>query len=94
MLEGRQLLSASPTLYADDTQGRLFTVVPSTGAVHVIGQMPAVMTDIAFDSHGNLYGVDFTSKFATTSQLPPKAADGFWYISYTGNFPWSHFEAR
>jgi endoglucanase len=39
-------------------------------------------------------GVDFTSKFATTSQLPPKAADGFWYISYTGNFPWSHFEAR
>jgi endo-1,4-beta-xylanase len=39
-------------------------------------------------------GVDFTSKFVFTSQLPPKAADGFWYISYTGNFPWSHFEAR
>jgi hypothetical protein len=39
-------------------------------------------------------GVDFTSKFAFTSNLPPKAADGFWYISYTGNFPWSHFEAR
>jgi glucose/arabinose dehydrogenase len=39
-------------------------------------------------------GVDFTGKFVFTSQLPPKAADGFWYISYTGNFPWSHFEAR
>jgi endoglucanase len=39
-------------------------------------------------------GVDFTSKFTFTSNLPPKAPDGFWYISYTGNFPWSHFEAR
>src|SRR5262245_42141042 len=32
-------------------------------------------------------GVDFTGKFAFTNTLPPKAADGFWYISYTGNFP-------
>jgi xyloglucan-specific exo-beta-1,4-glucanase len=39
-------------------------------------------------------GVDFTNTFAFTSNLPPKAADGFWYISYTGNFPWSHFEAK
>jgi hypothetical protein len=39
-------------------------------------------------------GVDFTGKFAFTSNLPPKAADGFWYISYTGNFAWSHFEAK
>jgi len=26
--------------------------------------------------------------------LPPKAADGFWYVSFTGNFHWSHFEAK
>jgi poly(3-hydroxybutyrate) depolymerase len=38
-------------------------------------------------------GVNFTNTFAFTSNLPPKAADGFWYVSYTGNFPWSHFEA-
>ena len=39
-------------------------------------------------------GVNFTNTFAFTSNLPPKASDGFWYVSYTGNFPWSHFEAR
>jgi predicted carbohydrate-binding protein with CBM5 and CBM33 domain len=39
-------------------------------------------------------GVNFTNLFAFTSNLPPKAADGFWYVSYTGNFPWSHFEAK
>jgi streptogramin lyase len=57
-LEARQLLSAAPTLWADDAQGRLFTVNPGTGQVHVVGKMPAVMFDIAFDAHGNLYGVD------------------------------------
>ncbi len=39
-------------------------------------------------------GVNFTNQFQFTTALPPKAADGFWYISYTGNFAWSHFEAR
>jgi len=39
-------------------------------------------------------GVDFSNGFAFTSNLPPKAADGFWYISYTANFAWSHFEAK
>ena len=39
-------------------------------------------------------GVNFTNQFQFTTALPPKAADGFWYVSYTGNFPWSHFEAR
>lgn len=57
-LEERQLLSAAPTLWADDTQGRLFTVNVGSGQVHVVGQMPTVMYDIAFDPHGNLYGVD------------------------------------
>ena len=45
---------------------------------------------------GNLSvnGVNFTNQFAFITNLPPKAADGFWYVSYTGNFPWSHFEAK
>src|SRR4029079_18624509 len=38
-------------------------------------------------------GVNFANTFAFTTALPPRAADGFWYVSYTGNFPWSHFEA-
>jgi hypothetical protein len=24
----------------------------------------------------------------------PAKINGNWYISYTGNFPWSHFEAK
>src|SRR5512138_2609299 len=38
-------------------------------------------------------GVDFTNKWASSSSFPP-AINGSWYISYTGNFAWSHFELR
>ncbi len=38
-------------------------------------------------------GVNFTNKWAAAASLPPKI-NGFWYVSYTGNFPWSHFEAK
>ncbi len=38
-------------------------------------------------------GVSFTNLYATASQLPAKI-NGNWYISYTGNYAWSHFEAK
>jgi endoglucanase len=38
-------------------------------------------------------GVDFTNKYASSSSYPAKI-NGFWYVSYTGNFAWSHFEAK
>jgi hypothetical protein len=38
-------------------------------------------------------GVPFTNQYATSGSLPAQIG-GYWYISYTGNFPWSHFEAR
>ena len=38
-------------------------------------------------------GVDYTNKYVFTSSLPPKIG-GVWYISYTGNYAWSHFEAK
>ncbi len=38
-------------------------------------------------------GIDFTNRWAASSSYPP-AINGFWYISYTGNFAWSHFEAK
>jgi hypothetical protein len=38
-------------------------------------------------------GVDFTNRWAASSTFPP-AIGGFWYIRYTGNFAWSHFETR
>jgi hypothetical protein len=38
-------------------------------------------------------GVDYTNKYAFTSALPAKI-NGYWYISYVGNYAWSHFEAK
>ena len=36
-------------------------------------------------------GVDFTNRWANA--LPP-AINGSWYVSYSGQYGWSHFEAR
>lgn len=44
-------------LHVHDSSGRLGTVDAETGNVDVIGDMGEVLTDIAFDSSGNLYGV-------------------------------------
>jgi hypothetical protein len=38
-------------------------------------------------------GVDFTNKYVSASSYPPKI-NGYWYIRYTGNYAWSHFEVR
>src|SRR5512138_1599408 len=38
-------------------------------------------------------GVDFTNKWASSGSYPAKI-NGYWYVSYTGNFAWSHFEAK
>ncbi|GAB4213156.1 MAG: hypothetical protein OHK0022_49940 [Roseiflexaceae bacterium] len=36
-------------------------------------------------------GVDFTNRWANSY---PPAINGYWYISYNGPYPWSHFEIR
>ena len=56
--------SAAPILWVDDGRGNLGTVDVSTGSVNVIGNMGRVMTDIAFDPTGNLYGIDFGSLYS------------------------------
>jgi hypothetical protein len=38
-------------------------------------------------------GVNYSNLYAVPGNLPPKI-NGYWYVSYTGNYPWSHFEAR
>ena len=38
-------------------------------------------------------GVDFTNIYVAPSNLPPKI-NGYWYVSYTGQYGWSHFEAK
>ncbi|MGN7869101.1 hypothetical protein [Paracoccus sp. 22332] len=53
----------SATMHVHDSNGMLGTVDTTTGAVSVIGDMGVVMTDIAFDPTGNLYGMSFTSLY-------------------------------
>jgi hypothetical protein len=38
-------------------------------------------------------GVDFSNIYVASSNLPPKI-NGSWYISYSGAYAWSHFEAK
>jgi endoglucanase len=38
-------------------------------------------------------GVNFTGVYVAAANLPAKI-NGFYYISYTGNFAWSHFELK
>jgi hypothetical protein len=38
-------------------------------------------------------GVNITGQYTPASSYPAKI-NGFWYVSYTGNFAWSHFEAK
>ncbi len=38
-------------------------------------------------------GVDFTNIYASPSDLPPRI-NGYWYVSYTGQYAWSHFEIK
>jgi hypothetical protein len=38
-------------------------------------------------------GFNFTNKYSSSSNLPAQI-DGKWYITYQGNYSWSHFEAK
>ena len=38
-------------------------------------------------------GVNFTNAYAASGAYPAKI-NGFWYVSYTGSFAWSHFETK
>jgi hypothetical protein len=39
-------------------------------------------------------GANWTNLWASPSQLPAKASDGYWYISYSSSVAWGHFEAK
>lgn len=55
---------APSSLYVHDALGNLGTVHPPTGHVETIGPMGVVMTDIAFDGSGRLYGVSLLGFFS------------------------------
>ena len=56
--------SAAPILWVGDSSGNLGKVDVATGDVDIVGNMGSAMTDIAFDSSGNLFGITFGSLFS------------------------------
>jgi hypothetical protein len=78
------LLGSAPAfaqvLHIHDTSNRLGTVDIGTGAVSIIGTMGGdVMTDIAFDPTGNLFGLSFTNLYRInpfTAAVTPIGAHG------------------
>lgn len=54
-------VKAEPIIYVDDSIGQLGKVDVDTGNVTIIGGMGATMTDIAFDSSGNLWALSFSN---------------------------------
>lgn len=64
--------AAAPILWVGDSDGTLGKVDVATGTATVVGQMGAVMTDIAFDPSGNLWGITFGQLYrinAGTAQI-------------------------
>jgi hypothetical protein len=67
---------AGPIMYVHDDAGILGTVDVATGGVTVIGNMGQVMTDIAFDPLGNLYGITFGQLFSINAGTAASALIG------------------
>lgn len=55
---------AVPVMHVDDSGGNLGKVDVATGAVSVIGNMGVIMTDIAFNPAGQLFGLSFTGFYS------------------------------
>lgn len=54
----------NPSIWIDDSLGNLGTVDVATGTANLIGNMGTVMTDIAFDPTGKLYGISSSSLYS------------------------------
>lgn len=75
---------AAPILWVGDGAGNLGTVDVNTGNVNVIGNMGRAMTDIAFDSTGNLYGITFSSLYSINTTTGASTSIGSHNLG-TGN---------
>jgi hypothetical protein len=53
-----------PVLWIDDVNGEIGTVNSTNGAVTLIGNSGVVLTDIAFNPQGQLFGITFTSLYS------------------------------
>ena len=61
---GAGIAHAVPVMHVDDSSGILGRVDVATGSVSVIGNMGVVMTDIAFNPTGQLFGLSFTGFYS------------------------------
>ena len=59
-----QIAVAAPILYIDDASGVLGKVDVQTGATTVVGSTGQILTDIAFDPTGHLFGITFTGLYS------------------------------
>ena len=76
--------SASATLlWVGDSNGNLGTVDTVSGNVNVIGNMGVTMTDIAFDSSGNLFGISFTDLYSIDASTATTSLIGSHSLSST-----------
>ena len=73
--------SAAPILWVADSSGGLGKVDVATGNVDLVGNMGSVMTDIAFDSSGNLFGITFGSLFSINTDTAASTLIGSHTIS-------------
>lgn len=55
---------AEPILWICDNQGKIGKVDVATGKVSIVGNAGVVLTDIAFDPEGNLFGVSFDAFYS------------------------------
>jgi hypothetical protein len=56
-------MAVGPSLWVSDVDGNLGVVDVSTGNVSIIGNTGFLLTDLAFDSNGDLWGMNFTSLY-------------------------------
>jgi hypothetical protein len=78
--------SAGPTLWIGDGLGNLGTVGVTTGAQTVIGGMGQVMTDIAFDPSGNLYGITTSALYRINTGTAATTLVGSLGSAVSGSF--------
>ncbi len=57
-----------------------------------IANIPSYLNSWNLDSL-TVNGVSFANTYVAASDLPPKI-NGAWYVRYTGQYGWSHFEAK
>ena len=76
MLLAAQIMRAAPTIYIDDSAGRLGIVDVQTGATTIVGATGVTFTDIAFAPNGDLFGLSFTGFYRINPQTASVAFIG------------------